>query len=62
MRPVCNDCGAQLDGGLRDDTTVCPKCGRTWELSPDRQHINVTLEVHDVTHRATHIIGGDTSG
>lgn len=58
MRPVCNDCGTQLDGALRGDTTACPKCGRTWTLSADRQSIAITLEVHDVTYRAVSKVGG----
>ncbi len=45
MRPTCNDCGTRLSGPVENDRTVCPGCGRTWTLSPDREHIQITLRV-----------------
>ena len=62
MRPVCNNCDARLDDGLRGDSTICPKCGRTWTLSADRQSIAITLDVQSVTYRAANIIGGNDNG
>lgn len=57
MRPLCNHCGARLTGEMRGGQTMCPKCGRVWTLSPDHQHIQITLQVQDVTHRASSRVG-----
>lgn len=58
MRPLCNDCGKRLDGEVRGDLTICPKCGRAWTLSADRQSIKITLDVQSVTFTAANIVGG----
>lgn len=62
VRPPCNDCGTRLDRLVENDKTLCPKCGRWWELTQDRQHINITLVVQDVTHRNVSIIGRQHNG
>lgn len=64
QRPACNRCGAALTDEV--DTagvTVCPGCGKRWQLTPDRAAIAATtLEVHDATHDAAVPQIGDRNG
>jgi Zn finger protein HypA/HybF involved in hydrogenase expression len=47
-RPDCKRCKTPLDGEVIEHITVCPSCGKRWELTPDCLAIkSITLEVQD---------------
>lgn len=47
-RPNCKRCNTPLSGEVIGHITVCPSCGKRWELTPDCLAIkSITLEVQD---------------
>ena len=62
-RPNCARCGAQLIAPLVDRLTVCPDCGKRWELTADGAAIvGTTLQVQPVTHGTKTRLQGERNG
>jgi uncharacterized Zn finger protein (UPF0148 family) len=48
----CKRCRTQLNGPVdKTGVTVCPNCGKRWQLTPDRAAIvSTTLQIQPVEH------------
>ena len=56
-RPDCKRCKTPLSGEVIEHITVCPSCGKRWELTPDLTAIkSITLEVQDATLKVGAVI------
>jgi hypothetical protein len=42
-RPNCKRCNTPLSGQVTGGLTVCPGCGKRWELTPDCLAIKTTV-------------------
>ena len=64
-RPDCKRCKTPLSGEVIEHITVCPSCGKRWELTPDLTAIkSITLDVHDaqLVMATTFKIGDSSNG
>ena len=58
-RPNCKRCNTRLTGKIRYNHTICPNCGKRWELTKDYAAIKTTvLQVQD----GEHILNSPTIG
>ena len=58
--PTCKKCNAPLTGEVdTTNITVCPKCGKRWQLTADRTAIqSTTITVQDAALVLTNTFGG----